>query len=245
MAIDSALFGPSQGITYQWFNNYGFSSALQNPQTDDSGVYTLIITEPRNGCKDTAQGLLVTLNAEILSFNCTKANNGIVLNWAATSEMDLAEYRIYRGTNASDFVQIASIPVSTSGNAINTYSYTDYTTLEANRIYKLMAINRNGMGEAVNYCSKSQNSAEVEFSNIEVSPNPTTSLLNLDINMVEAATVFGFITDLNGKMIQSFSIETSVGKNAAQLDVNSLAPGMYILHINAPGLDANKRFIKE
>jgi len=245
MAIDSALFGPSQGLTYQWFNDYGFSSALQNPQTDDSGIYTLVITEPRNGCKDTAQGLLVTLNAEILYFNCSNTNTGVALNWAATSEMDLAEYRIYRAINGTNFTQIASVPVSISGEAVNTYSFTDNTALDANRIYKLMAVNKNGMGEAVNYCSKSQNNQSFDVSTLEISPNPASAILNLDIRMIEAATVFGFITDVNGKMIQTFSIEATEGKNAAQLDVNTLAPGMYILHINAPGLDANKRFIKE
>lgn len=245
MAIDSAIFGPSQGITYQWFNDYGFSSALQNPQTDDSGTYTLIITEPRNGCKDTALGLLVTLNAEILYFNCSNASNGVALNWAATSEMDLAEYRIYRGINGTDFTHIASIPVQLTGYAINSYSYTDNTLLDANRIYKLMAVNKNGMSEAVNYCSKTQNNHSFDVSTLEISPNPANAILNLDINMIETATVFGFITDVNGKMVQNFSIEATEGKNAAQLDVNALAPGMYILHINAPGLDANKRFIKE
>jgi len=51
-------FGGSQGLTWAWSGPSAFSSTIQNPRTVDTngvwGKYQLIVTEKRNGCKDTA-----------------------------------------------------------------------------------------------------------------------------------------------------------------------------------------------
>jgi len=52
-------FGGSQGLTWAWSGPNSFSSTIQNPRTVDTtnawGTYQLIVTEKRNGCKDTAR----------------------------------------------------------------------------------------------------------------------------------------------------------------------------------------------
>ena len=48
-------FGGSQGLFWDWSGPGGFTSAIQNPTNDTTwGTYQLIVTEKRNGCKDTA-----------------------------------------------------------------------------------------------------------------------------------------------------------------------------------------------
>lgn len=52
-------FGGSQGLTWNWSGPNAFTSTIQNPRTADTtnawGTYQLIVTEKRNGCKDTAR----------------------------------------------------------------------------------------------------------------------------------------------------------------------------------------------
>ena len=48
-------FGGSQGLLWDWSGPKSFTSTIQNPLTDTAwGTYQLIVTEKRNGCKDTA-----------------------------------------------------------------------------------------------------------------------------------------------------------------------------------------------
>ena len=41
-------------VTWQWNGPGGFSSTQQNPTVNTPGVYTLVITNPQNGCTDSA-----------------------------------------------------------------------------------------------------------------------------------------------------------------------------------------------
>ena len=44
----------TSGATFAWSSPAGFSSTQQNPTTDTAGVYTLVVTNPANGCTATA-----------------------------------------------------------------------------------------------------------------------------------------------------------------------------------------------
>jgi hypothetical protein len=52
----STPFGGSNGLLWDWSGPKSFTSTMQSPQTPDTawGTYQLIVTEKRNGCKDTA-----------------------------------------------------------------------------------------------------------------------------------------------------------------------------------------------
>jgi hypothetical protein len=68
-------FGGSQGLDWDWSGPNSFSSAVQNPRTVDTsgvwGTYQLIVTEKRNGCKDTALKSISPLDFVVLSLGDT------------------------------------------------------------------------------------------------------------------------------------------------------------------------------
>lgn len=68
-------FGGPQGLTWAWSGPSGFSSTIQNPRTVDTtgvwGKYQLIVTEKRNGCKDTAVQTVSVVDFVVLSLGDT------------------------------------------------------------------------------------------------------------------------------------------------------------------------------
>jgi len=71
----STPFGGSQGLTWAWSGPNSFSSTIQNPRTVDTtnawGKYQLIVTENRNGCKDTAVKTISVTDFIVLSLGDT------------------------------------------------------------------------------------------------------------------------------------------------------------------------------
>jgi hypothetical protein len=45
---------PTNGVIWSWTGPNAFTSNQQNPQTNDDGVYTLLVTDPSNGCTSVA-----------------------------------------------------------------------------------------------------------------------------------------------------------------------------------------------
>jgi len=73
----STPFGGSQGLTWAWSGPNSFSSTIQNPRTVDTtnawGKYQLVVTEKRNGCKDTATQTVSVVDFVVLSLGDTTA----------------------------------------------------------------------------------------------------------------------------------------------------------------------------
>jgi hypothetical protein len=71
----STPFGGSQGLTWAWSGPNSFSSTTQNPRTVDTtnawGKYQLVVTEKRNGCKDTAVQLVSVTDFTVLAIGDT------------------------------------------------------------------------------------------------------------------------------------------------------------------------------
>src|SRR5207248_2555306 len=50
---------PTSGVTYSWTGPGGFSSTLYNPMVTGPGLYTVVVTNPVNGCTSSAISLVM------------------------------------------------------------------------------------------------------------------------------------------------------------------------------------------
>lgn len=84
------------------------------------------------------------------------------------------------------------------------------------------------------------------FSNdndFSVFPNPAADRISLVTNLNMADQVYCTITDINGKSVLSFSMETAAGWQRNVLDISSLSPGLYLMHIESGSNRFSKRFV--
>lgn len=84
---------------------------------------------------------------------------------------------------------------------------------------------------------------EVALNNLNIYPNPTNSILNVngDLNVLTGATAQIF--DISGKKVKDLSLNFET--NNATIDVSNLQTGTYILSISKNGSKQSYRFIKK
>lgn len=76
----------------------------------------------------------------------------------------------------------------------------------------------------------------------KVYPNPAENLLNIAFSSEKMQPTHYFIFDLSGRLILSF--ENDSRQRVHQLNIDTLAPGTYILTIDSHGNKFNQKFIK-
>lgn len=89
---------------------------------------------------------------------------------------------------------------------------------------------------------------EESISTLQIScyPNPTTGTFTVSLKLPENSAVSAEITDINGRLIQSWPQQNLTnGQHNLNLDVSYLSKGMYLLRLNVNGDFYYEKFIKE
>jgi hypothetical protein len=147
----STPFGGSAGLLWDWSGPSAFSSTIQNPRTVDTtgawGNYQLIVTEKRNGCKDTAYKNISMYDFIVLSTDNLKVkgdynDHSIVLTWEDASQGEASAYEIEKYTGSDEYKPIGTV-LNGGGNA-GLFSFTDNDPLQGNNRYRIKATGKNG-----------------------------------------------------------------------------------------------------
>ena len=136
----STPYGLSQGLLWNWSNSNGFSSTAQNPLTSDTGWHQLIVTERRNGCKDTAKTYVLPDDVAVLATKfgsltaSTMERKKINVQWTVDESGDEIS-ELERSEDGVNFKQIFRVSSRSTGSK-NTYHFTDnLNSLSAPVIY--------------------------------------------------------------------------------------------------------------
>ncbi len=79
---------------------------------------------------------------------------------------------------------------------------------------------------------------------LNIFPNPTSDILNIDFESIETSTLTLDITDIAGKIVYTEEIEnTVVGNNTIRIDVSNLASGSYQINFNVAGQTASYKLM--
>jgi hypothetical protein len=112
-------FGRSQGLLWAWSGPGGFTSTIQNPVSSMApGTYQLIVTEKRNGCKDTAYQPLnfIVLAANDFDLTATKVSTGVQMKWNIPQGSNFTSFEMEKSENGNDFKTIRLLKAGTDYN---------------------------------------------------------------------------------------------------------------------------------
>jgi hypothetical protein len=144
-------FGGSKGLLWDWSGPSGFASTIQNPRTTDTagawGTYQLIVTEKRNGCKDTAIKNIsmydfIVLSTDDLKVRGVYSNHSINLTWEDRNQEIAASYAIERYSASDGYKWIGT--VLKNDGSTDSFSFTDDAPLEGNNRYRIKATGKDG-----------------------------------------------------------------------------------------------------
>ena len=241
--------GSYQGLAWSWSGPSSYSATVQNPTTSVPGVYTLIVTEISNGCKDTAMTNVLdksssVLAASKLTLTADKANvKTVKVNWILRGE-NASSFELLRSVDGSNFETINSVKADVTAN---TYEFTfadDVSAITNTEVmYKLKWVTAAGKVEFSNIVRVSLNNKLT--SALTIFPNPVVSATSISFTAAVSGSATLQIIDLAGKVVAQQQLTVSRGSNRFMVDgLSALNSGVYTARINNGNQILTTRMLK-
>lgn len=109
------------------------------------------------------------LPVELISFDATKENNTVSLDWKTASEIDNDFFSVERSSNGVDFFEIGQVVGNGTTNELQQYDFVDKSPLNGVSYYRLRQVDYDGAFEYSNVADVSIALANFAFN---VYPNP-------------------------------------------------------------------------
>jgi hypothetical protein len=183
----------------------------------------------------------IVLPVLLQSFSANKLKLTSILNWSSSSEKESSYFEIQRAQVDGVFTKIGSVLASGYTDRVTSYRYVDTNPLNGLNYYRLKAVDFNGQFtlsdiRVLQFMGTAKPTIQVLYPNNEV--------LEILINMPEAALAAIRIIDMNGKIVRTELINLNTGFTKIKPLVN-LVPGIYIATLSAKGEEVSTKFIKQ
>jgi hypothetical protein len=180
--------GPHGGVSRVYYNlngpvsgnkNYYFLRVFNtNPTGSGVKICNLAFEGPYSSASKAEVALTpdvscnVALPLELVSFQGSRIEKGIHLNWKTANEQNTASFRVLRSLDGHHFEPVAEVDAAGFSTGMLTYDYIDISLLSVDHYYQLMMIDRDGQ----------TTSSEIILVQVDhhvncVFPNPATNVL--------------------------------------------------------------------
>ena len=188
-----------------------------------------------------------TLPLNLESFTATLNSNGkkADLKWITSSEINVNRYVVERSTNAVNFTDAAVIFATTTSTA-NTYTIADdIASIQSGVIYyRLRMIDNDGKYKNSATVMIRLNTLNKNTISIQTFPNPTVNDLHVTIPATwQNKEVLYEVVNSVGQVTKR--IKASNSNQTQTINVNQLAPGVYVINVICGGASVQQKFIKQ
>jgi len=179
------------------------------------------------------QALPVTIS----NYKAIAAGNKVMVSWQSVNEVNISGYRVERSSNnGASYTAIATLSAKGGSGAIN-YSYADQTVGNGNYLYRVVAIDKDGV-------SKATNAVLVTIAgkaNLMLMPSIVKAGQSVIVNSDVAGSYQLAVFDLQGRMVKQQQVNSG---ERATINTGSLSAGTYVVKImTAAGSLSQAKFI--
>ena len=222
---DSVLMYSSQmADTYQWSG--GSTATTDSIYATAGGAYTLAITD---GCGAGSQTINVTMNdVPVAAFT----SDSVFLTTTFTNTSTSGGTTTYLWDFGDGSTSTMQDPLHVYG-ATGNYTVTLTVTNDCgtNTTTSVVYVGVIGLEEVAN------------FGTINVYPNPSTGVFQLDLDVNESMSLDIVVTNVLGQKLLVKSLNTINGAHTETIDLSTEAVGVYYLNISSEGTQLTNRMI--
>ena len=185
------------------------------------------------------------LPVELISF--TGWNQGAVnrLQWVTAAELNTSKFVIEKSVDQGVWSVIGEKTAAGNSSQRLTYDFTDNSPIVGNNYYRLKVVDLDNTFSYSNTINIPVGEAVVN-NFTRVYPNPTSGLLNVEIQSTDIYDTKIVAYDVIGKKVLDQSSSLNKGLNTLQLDFSKLANGSYILQFSdITGKVHTTKFVKD
>ena len=217
------------GATFVSGSTYAFTGVTA---IDDNMRFTL----------GTANALSTPLPIELISFSAKPTNNGdVLLDWITASEINNDYFTIERSIDGLSFHELTTINGAGNSNETLNYSYTDKNPFFGISYYRLKQTDYDGQFtySDIIVIKLDRGLQELDFT---LFPNPTKDKLNVQITGNTVLNPHIEMYNAQGERLNNMITSQSI--DGFELNVESLSPGIYIVHLVNEEYRGTRSFIK-
>src|SRR5687768_7031874 len=220
--------GPVATFTYQLADN-GFA-----PDTSNTALVTINYSSP------------ILLPVKLVSFSAMLNTDKVDLKWTTSSEKNVSHFSIEKSTDGINFSETGVVFAFGNTSETKNYSFTDgnINASQAGVIYyRLRSVDIDGKSELSQVKTIRIGKNNEQSISILTYPNPVSTELRVTIpTNWQGKKVSYELLNSNGQvMLRNI---TSTGSQTESMNVNTIAPGFYIIKVTCNGETAQQKIIK-
>ncbi len=248
-----ANYGGSIGLDWNWTGPNGFTANTKDATINKLGNYTLVLTEQRNGCKDTAViqiDLAGPLPVKYLSFDAVVSDNTVLLNWVTIAEINNSHFEVERSFSGNNFKTLGLVLDALVNNSDKkTYKFKDNTPeLKGQTIayYRLKQYDLDGNYSYSTVLAVRLQSPTDSRVIMNVSPNPFVEKVTVRFDATTKGIAVMKLMNISGQPVLVKETNITKGYNNLQVEgLGRLDAGIYIVQLLMNGVVIdNQRIIK-
>jgi hypothetical protein len=204
--------------------NIDFSASVNRPSVSAIEVYSFISAPLANNILD-LKGTLVSKRTE--------------LEWVVANQTPIRRFEIERSVNRTEFITIGKIPANNLSTTVTKYNFVDNDPRPTN-FYRIKEIDQNG---DIVYSKVIRIDVGKNFM-VQLYPNPAKNKIELQFEGLQAtqkATLT--IHTISGNILKVMPCVLTGEK--INVDISSLAPGIYIATVTGDNFVFHKKFFKK
>jgi hypothetical protein len=188
----------------------------------------------------------VFLPVQLISFQAKNNLVNVDVQWQVANQLNVSHYEVERSFDNTTFDKIGTVAAK-PGTGNITYGYNDFESLKNSAAiiyYRLKLVDLDAKFSYSEIISiRNKKGATLSVDNLT---NPIKNNLNFTLASKNAGTVQIQLTDINGKILATRSLQVAAGSNTTinMPEAAALAQGMYLLKLSNAGETTVARFIK-
>lgn len=175
------------------------------------------------------------LPVQLKSFAIQKAGNSTRLNWSTAQEINSREFVVERSTNGSTWISIATLAAAGNSVVEKNYSYVDNTPVKGLNFYRIRLVDVDNAFSNTDTKSVLFGTADV----VVITPNPTSSFVNIYMSKNDNSQSQVFITTANGRLVETIRTNEQVYR----YNTSRLNKGVYIFRVMSNGNSSSQKVI--
>ena len=200
---------------------------------------------PFAGCYPDGDMLIdfTTLPVVWASFEAEAKDNGVALEWSTSSETNNDKFLIQRSTDGLNFENIGEVAAVGNSSKLEKYSYSDAHPMPGTNFYKVVQVDFDGKSSESEVLQV-QFEVEPGVKWTQVGPNPVQDMMNVGFSTETSQNFTLQVIDIQGRVLQSRTIEAFAGQNNLDLDMGQFAAGFYYVQLSSPTVKLDKKILK-
>ena len=178
---------------------------------------------------------------DIISFNATKYDNAIKLNWETDREQNTSHFIVEKSNDGANFSFMQKVDAAVNSTTIKKYSLVDDKPLYGTNFYRLKMIDASGRLTYSDIVAVKFNSSSKE---ITVFPNPAQKELQVQIPATISGEAVLQVQDISGRILKEQTIQLNNSLFSTSINTTDLSKGIYLLVLRHGDEKETKKFIK-